>query len=73
MRIHIIGGPGSGKTTLFQKHNHDIIEPRKEHKKWTYDAFEGDDEVELASLGIRFPVVDAYEDVIFENDKKATI
>jgi Uma2 family endonuclease len=46
---------------------------RKEQKKWTYDAFEGDDEVELASLGIRFPVVDAYEDVIFENDKKATI
>src|ERR1700730_13029680 len=45
---------------------------RKEPNKWIYDAFEADDEVELASLGVRFPVVAAYEDVIFEaeeNDK----
>jgi hypothetical protein len=42
---------------------------RKEQKKWTYDAFEADDEVELTSLGIRFPVVDAYEDVIFEREE----
>ncbi|MGI9061037.1 MAG: Uma2 family endonuclease [Ktedonobacteraceae bacterium] len=41
---------------------------RKEQKKWTYDAFEADDEVELTSLGIRFPVVDAYEDVIFDQE-----
>ena len=42
---------------------------RKEQKKWTYDAFEADDEVELTSLRIRFPVVDAYEDVIFEQEE----
>ena len=41
---------------------------RKEQKKWIYDAFEADDEVELATLGVRFPVADAYEDVIFGND-----
>jgi hypothetical protein len=40
---------------------------RKEQKKWMYDAFGADDEVELASLGVHFPVADAYEDVIFEN------
>jgi Uma2 family endonuclease len=32
---------------------------RKEGKKWVYDAFEADDEVELTSLGISFPVADA--------------
>ena len=41
---------------------------RKEQKKWIYDAFEADDEVELATLDVRFPVADAYEDVIFGND-----
>ena len=40
---------------------------RKEQKKWIYDAFEADDEVELATLGVRFPVVDTYEGVIFGN------
>jgi Uma2 family endonuclease len=40
---------------------------RKEQKKWIYDAFEAEDEVELATLGVRFPVADAYEDVIFGN------
>ncbi len=44
---------------------------RKEQKKWTYDAFEADDEVELTSLGLRFPVVNAYEDVIFESEENA--
>ena len=38
---------------------------RKEQKKWLYDAFEADEEIELATLGIRFRVADAYEDVIF--------
>ncbi|MBV9691247.1 MAG: Uma2 family endonuclease [Ktedonobacteraceae bacterium] len=38
---------------------------RKEEKKWLYDAFEADEEIELATLGIRFRVADAYEDVIF--------
>jgi Uma2 family endonuclease len=42
---------------------------RKEQNKWIYDAFEADDEVELASLGVRFPVVAAYEDVIFEAER----
>ncbi len=46
---------------------------RKEQEKWIYDAFEADDQVELTTLGVRFPVANAYEDVIFEkeeNDKR---
>ncbi|HAE82656.1 MAG TPA: hypothetical protein DDW33_11555 [Ktedonobacter sp.] len=42
---------------------------RKEQKKWIYDAFEADDEVELSSLDVRFPVAGAYEDVIFEKEE----
>ena len=42
---------------------------RKEQKKWIYDAFETGDEVELASLGLHFPVIDAYEDVVFEKER----
>ncbi len=44
---------------------------RKEQKKWVYDAFEADDEVELTTLGVHFPVIDAYEDVIFEKEENA--
>ena len=44
---------------------------RKEPKRWIYDAFEVDDEVELATIGVRFPVAGAYEDVIFEQEKNA--
>ncbi|HJT56149.1 MAG TPA: Uma2 family endonuclease [Ktedonobacteraceae bacterium] len=46
---------------------------RKEQKKWVYDAFGADDEVEFASLGVSFPVADAYEDVLFEKDKSNSI
>jgi hypothetical protein len=42
---------------------------RKEQTKWIYDAFEADDEVELPTLGIRFPVAYAYEDVVFEQEE----
>ena len=42
---------------------------RKEQKKWVYMAFEADDEVELTTLGIHFPVTDAYEDVTFANEE----
>jgi Uma2 family endonuclease len=42
---------------------------RKEQKKWVYEAFEAGDEVELTTLGVRFPIGDAYEDVIFENEE----
>ena len=41
---------------------------RKEQKKWMYDAFEAGDKVELASLGVHFPVIGAYEDVVFEKE-----
>lgn len=41
---------------------------RKEQRKWIYEAFEPDDKVELATIGVRFSVVDAYEDVIFEEE-----
>ena len=47
---------------------------RKEQKKWIYDAFETGDKVELASLGVRFPTIDVYEDVVFEkveNNKRS--
>jgi Uma2 family endonuclease len=43
---------------------------RKEQKKWIYEAFEGDDEVELTTLNVRFSIEDAYEDVVFEKDEK---
>ncbi len=42
---------------------------RKERGKWIYDAFEADDEVELTSLDVHFPIADAYEDVVFENEE----
>ncbi len=42
---------------------------RKERGKWIYDAFAADDEIELPSLDIHFPVADAYEDVVFENEE----
>ncbi len=38
---------------------------RKEQKRWIYDTFEVNNEVEIASLDISFTVADAYEDVIF--------
>ena len=41
---------------------------RKEQKKWMYDAFEAGDMVELASMSVLFPVIDAYEDVVFEKE-----
>ena len=39
----------------------------KEQNRWIYDAFENDDEVTLYSLGVHFPLVDAYVDVEFED------
>ncbi len=42
---------------------------RKEQKKWIYDAFEAKDEVEITTLGVHFPVADAYEGVIFEKEE----
>ena len=42
---------------------------RKEQKRWIYDAFEAGDVIEIASLDVRFPIADAYEDVIFEMEE----
>src|SRR5712691_4363145 len=39
----------------------------KENNKWMYDAFENTDEIPLNSLGVHFPLVDAYTDVEFED------
>jgi Uma2 family endonuclease len=36
---------------------------RKEQNKWVYYAFGVDDEVDLASLGVHFPIVQAYEGI----------
>jgi Uma2 family endonuclease len=52
-----------------------LVDPRtvrveiylKEQRKWVYDAFVADDEIVLASLGVRFPIVVVYEDVVFED------
>ena len=41
----------------------------KEQKKWVYEAFEADDEVELTTLDVRFSIEDAYEDAIFEKEE----
>lgn len=39
----------------------------KEQKRWMYDAYEARDEVELASINVHFPIVEVYEDVIFDD------
>jgi Uma2 family endonuclease len=39
---------------------------RKEQNKWVYYAFGAEDEVDLASLGVSFPVAEAYDGVEFE-------
>jgi len=38
---------------------------RKEQKKWVYEAYEVEDEVEFTTLNMRFSIENAYEDVIF--------
>jgi Uma2 family endonuclease len=38
----------------------------KENNKWIYDAFEDNEEITLNSLGVHFPLSDAYMDVEFE-------
>ncbi len=38
----------------------------KEQNKWIYEAFEGDDEIMLNSLGVHFSLMEAYADVEFE-------
>ncbi len=39
----------------------------KEKNKWIYDLFENNEEIPLTSLGVHFPLLDAYVDVEFEN------
>jgi Uma2 family endonuclease len=41
---------------------------RKEEKKWLYTSFQDEDEIELTSLGVHFPLAAAYEDVVFTED-----
>ncbi len=43
---------------------------RKELKKWVYETYQAGDEIEFATLKVRFPIEDAYEDVIFDKDDK---
>lgn len=42
---------------------------REKNKLWTYHAFGPGDEVELASLGVRFPLMKAYRNVVFSVDE----
>jgi Uma2 family endonuclease len=48
---------------------------REKNTLWTYHVLEDDDDIELASLGVRFPVTAVYEDVVFppeeNNDEPA--
>jgi Uma2 family endonuclease len=39
----------------------------KENNKWIYDLFENSEEIPLSSLGVHFPLLNAYIDVEFEN------
>lgn len=39
----------------------------KENNKWIYNLFENGEEISLNSLGVHFPLLDAYADVEFEN------
>lgn len=41
---------------------------RKEQNKWVYYAFGANDDIEVACLGIHFPVADAYEGINPEED-----
>jgi len=42
---------------------------RKEQKKWVYEAYEVEGEVEFTTLNMRFSIEEAYEDVIFDRDE----
>ncbi len=46
---------------------------REKHSLWTYHAFGVDDEVELSSLGIHFPLVKVYRNVVFSGDEHHSI
>ena len=41
---------------------------RKERNKWVYTAFGDEDEIDLVSLGVHFPIAEAYEGVDLEED-----
>jgi Uma2 family endonuclease len=43
----------------------------KENNKWIYDAFEGNEEITLNSLGVQFSLADVYVDVEFEDEAEA--
>lgn len=42
---------------------------REKNTFWTYHAFGSGDEVELASLGVRFPLVKLYRNVVLAEDE----
>ena len=41
---------------------------RKEQNKWVYSAFGGNDDIDLASLGVHFSAAEAYEGINPEED-----
>ena len=41
---------------------------RKEQNKWVYYAFGANDEIDIACLGVHFPVADAYEGINLAED-----
>ena len=43
---------------------------RREAGKWVYYLFGHDDDLEISSIGLRFPVVDAYRKVQFTPEEE---
>ena len=44
---------------------------RKEQNKWVYSICGPDDDLELSSIGLHFPVAEAYINVDFENENSS--
>ncbi len=39
---------------------------RKENGRWMYDIYRAHENIELESIGVNFPLIDAYADIEFE-------
>ena len=46
---------------------------RKEQNKWVYYIFGPDDELELCSVGLHFPLAEAYINVDFEDESSSDL
>jgi len=46
---------------------------REKNRFWTFHAFEPDDDIELSSLGVRFPIAVVYENVLFPEEDNSIL